>query len=130
MTDNKNKEDEMIVDEKHGIDADFIKRRITELRKQKCVSEYQMGRDLGFSRSYIQNIIGGVSMPSWDKFFKICDYFEIHPSEFLDNRQENPIEIKQMLDKMIVLDSDSRKIVLALLDKINGVQDKGSNEQD
>ena len=35
------------------VDANFIRNRITQLRLQKGVSEYQMGYDLGHSRSII-----------------------------------------------------------------------------
>ena len=45
------------------VDADFIKDRITKLRLQKGVSEYQMGYDLGHSRSYVYNISSGKSLP-------------------------------------------------------------------
>lgn len=38
------------------VDANFIRNRITQLRLQKGVSEYQMGYDLGHSRSYVYNI--------------------------------------------------------------------------
>ena len=34
----------------------FVRNRITQLRLQKDVSEYQMSYDLGHSRSYINNI--------------------------------------------------------------------------
>lgn len=35
---------------------EFVRNRITQLRMQKGVSEYQMGYDLGHSRGYIYNI--------------------------------------------------------------------------
>lgn len=35
---------------------DFVRNRITQLRLQKGVSEYQMSYDLGHSRGYIYNI--------------------------------------------------------------------------
>ena len=34
------------------MDADFIRKRLTQLRMQKGVSEYQMSLDMGHSRSY------------------------------------------------------------------------------
>ena len=43
------------------IDANFIRNRITQLRLQKGVSEYQMGYDLGHSRSYVYNISSGAA---------------------------------------------------------------------
>lgn len=41
------------------MEYDFIRQRLTELRIKKGVSEYQMGLDLGHSRSYMQNIASG-----------------------------------------------------------------------
>lgn len=38
------------------MDAAFVRERITKLRMQKGVSEYQMSYDLGHSRGYINNI--------------------------------------------------------------------------
>ncbi|MCD7737610.1 MAG: transcriptional regulator, partial [Lachnospiraceae bacterium] len=35
---------------------DDVRNRITELRKQKNVSEYRMSQDLGKSKGYIQSI--------------------------------------------------------------------------
>lgn len=51
------------------IDANFIRNRITQLRLQKGVSEYQMGYDLGHSRSYVYNISSGKSLPPLTEFF-------------------------------------------------------------
>ena len=64
---------------------DIIKVFGTNVRKyriKKGVSESQMSYDLGHSRSYINNITSGKSLPSMIEFFYICDYFEITPFEF------------------------------------------------
>ena len=42
----------------------FISDRISVLRTKKNVSEYRMSTDLGHSKSYIQSISSGKSMPS------------------------------------------------------------------
>lgn len=46
------------------MDTTFIRDRITELRLQKGASEYKMSMDLGHSKSYIQSISSGKSLPS------------------------------------------------------------------
>ena len=66
----------------------FVRNRITQLRLQKDVSEYQMSYDLGHSRSYINNITSGKSLPSLSEFFAICDYFQITPLEFFNHEQQ------------------------------------------
>ena len=59
------------------MDADFIRNRITQLRLQKGVSEYQMSYDLGHSRSYMYNISSGIALPPMLEFLQICEYFGI-----------------------------------------------------
>ena len=66
----------------NGIDALFVRERITELRKLKNVSEYQMSKDLDMSKGYIQRITRGGTLPSLPALFKICDYFGISPKQF------------------------------------------------
>ena len=59
------------------MDTTFIRDRITELRLQKGVSEYKMSMDLGHSKSYIQSISSGKSLPSLSEFLYICEYFDL-----------------------------------------------------
>lgn len=72
------------------MDGKFVRERITSLRMQKGVSEYQMSYDLGHSRGYINNISSGKSLPSVTELFAICDYFGITPAEFFTESVENP----------------------------------------
>lgn len=41
------------------MNEDFIRKRITQLKLYKDVSEYQMSYDLGHSRGYVYNISSG-----------------------------------------------------------------------
>lgn len=75
------------------MEYDFIRKRITELRIKKGVSEYQMSLDLGHSRSYIQNISAGRSKPSIDEFLYICEYLNVSPRDFFDEGNSQPILI-------------------------------------
>ena len=68
----------------------FVRNRITQLRLQKGVSEYQMSYDLGRSRGYINNISSGKSLPSMSEFLSICEYFNISPKNFFDDKLEYP----------------------------------------
>ena len=61
----------------------FISDRISVLRTKKNVSEYRMSTDLGHSKSYIQSISSGKSMPSMGEFLYICEYLGVTPREFL-----------------------------------------------
>ncbi|MFR4978252.1 MAG: transcriptional regulator, partial [Butyricicoccus sp.] len=51
----------------------YIRNRITELRLQKDVSEYQMSFALGQNKNYIQSISSGKAMPSMKQFLNICE---------------------------------------------------------
>ena len=50
----------------------FVRDRITQLRLQKGVSEYQMSYDLGHSRGYIYNISSGKSLPPLSSSSNSC----------------------------------------------------------
>ena len=65
---------------------DFFRQRLTDLRLQKGVSEYQMSMALGKSKGYIQQISSGRALPQMKMFFEICDYLEVTPLEFLPRR--------------------------------------------
>lgn len=77
------------------MDYAYIKQRITDLRIEKGVSEYQMSLDLGHSRSYMQNISSGRSKPSIEEFLYICDYLGITPGDFFDEKNQEPILIQK-----------------------------------
>ncbi len=79
------------------MDTDFVRERITQLRIQKGVSEYKMSYDLGHSRGYINNISSGKTLPSMAEFFAICDYFQITPIDFFNDRQDNPSSVHSLV---------------------------------
>ena len=83
---------------------EFVRNRITQLRIQKGVSEYQMSYDLGHSRGYIYNISSGKSLPPLKEFFAICDYFGITPLEFFDDKTSHPELIQKALEGLKQLD--------------------------
>ncbi len=96
----------------------FVRDRITQLRLNKGVSEYQMSYDLGHSRSYIYNISCGKSLPPLKELFAICDYFGITPSEFFDESLERPELIRQAIDGLSVLDSDDLSMILNHINRL------------
>lgn len=94
------------------IDTDFIRNRITELRLKKGVSEYQMGYDLGHSRSYIYNISSGKSLPPLPEFLEICNYFGITPSQFFDEEQDNPALLQTAIEELKKLSDDDLMLII------------------
>ena len=97
---------------------DFVRNRITQLRLQKGVSEYQMGYDLGHSRGYIYNISSGKSLPPLTELLAICDYFGITPSEFFDDSISNPKLVNKAVEGMKQLDDSDQLLVLNLIDRL------------
>ena len=103
------------------MELEFIRNRITELRMKKGVSEYQMSLDLGHSRSYIQNIVSGRSLPSVQELLYICEYLGVSPSLFFSERTDNPILAQQICDSLNGL---SDKDLIALITMIDRLKDK------
>ena len=97
---------------------EFVRDRITQLRLQKGVSEYQMSYDLGHSRGYIYNISSGKALPPLKEFFAICDYFEITPQEFFDTSMENPVLIQKAVNGMKQLSEDDLLMLLGIINRM------------
>ena len=97
----------------------FVRNRITQLRLQKGVSEYQMSYDLGRSRGYINNISSGKSLPSMSEFLSICEYFNISPKNFFDDKLEYPALITKLQDKVTSLESSDLLLLINLIDRFS-----------
>ncbi|KJS90450.1 MAG: XRE family transcriptional regulator [Desulfosporosinus sp. BICA1-9] len=98
--------------------VEFIRKRITDLRLKKGVSEYKMSLDLGHSRSYIQNIIAGRSLPSIEEFLYICEYLNVTPKAFFDDSEAEPILIQKALDGMRGLPDKDLLMLIGLIDRL------------
>ena len=97
---------------------EFVKERITQLRLRKGVSEYQMSYDLGHSRGYVYNISSGKALPPLKEFFAICDYFEITPQQFFDEKTSNPELIQKAIDGMNQLDERDMLMLLGIINRL------------
>ena len=97
---------------------DFVRERITQLRIKKGISEYQMSYDLGHSRGYIYNISSGKALPPLKEFFAICDYFEITPQQFFDEKTSNPELIQKAVDGMKQLDERDMLMLLGIINRL------------
>ena len=97
---------------------EFVRNRITQLRLNKGVSEYQMSYDLGHSRGYVNNISSGKSLPSLSEFFSICDYFGITPADFFDTEHNNPELITKAINEIKELNDNDILLILTLIERI------------
>lgn len=96
----------------------FVKDRITQLRLQKGVSEYQMSYALGHSRGYVYNISSGKALPPLREFFAICDYFEITPQQFFDDSTQSPELIQKAVEGMKKLGEDDMLMLLGIINRM------------
>lgn len=100
------------------MEENFIRERITKLRIQKNVSEYKMSLDLGHSKSYIQSIASGRSLPSMSEFLYICEYLDVSPSEFFNEETDNPILFEQNLSGMRKLGKDDLILLHVIIQRL------------
>lgn len=84
----------------------FIANRITELRLSHDISEYQMSLELGLSKSYIQGITSGKSLPSVKQLFNIADYFHMSLSEFFDETNKDSPILCEAIQELRKLNDD------------------------
>lgn len=100
------------------MDEKFIRDRITQLRLQKGVSEYQMSYDLGHSRGYVYNISSGKSLPPMKEFLAICEYFGISACEFFDDKTNSPELIRKAVDGLKQLDDSDILLILNYINRL------------
>ena len=96
----------------------IVRERITQLRLQKGVSEYQMSYDLGHSRGYVYNISSGNSLPPLKELFAICDYFDITPQEFFNTDAKHPALLQKLIHKMQQLDENDLLMLLGIVNRM------------
>lgn len=96
------------------MNEDYIRKRITQLRLDKNISEYKLSYDLGQSKGYIQSISSGRALPSLSMLLKICDYFELSISEFFTPQIENPGVLHQLIQELEQLPVQDLELLLEL----------------
>ena len=97
----------------------YIRDRITKLRMEKNISEYQMSLELGQNKNYIQGISSGKALPSMRQFLNICDYFGITPMQFFDSDSTNPQLIRKVMDDMKGLSDSDLLLLLNIIQRLH-----------
>ena len=87
----------------------FIVDRITQLRVERNISEYELSYALGFSKSYVNMISREKNLPSMNAFLAICDYFQITPAQFFVPYLDE--EMEQTLHMFLDLNDEERETV-------------------
>lgn len=96
------------------MDEAFIQERIARLRMRKGVSARDMSLTLGQSESYINTIENKKSLPSMTVFLYICEYFGIGPSEFFDDANDDPAELRELIENLKQMDERPRAHIAGL----------------
>ena len=99
------------------IDVDFIRNRISDLRLKKGVSEYQMSKELGHSRGYIQGITSGRSLPSMTEFLYICDYLGITPKDFFDEEIDYPALVRRIQESVSRMSESNLDMLIPFVER-------------
>ena len=92
--------------------------RFSVLRTKKNVSEYRMSTDLGHSKSYIQSISSGKSMPSMGEFLYICEYLGVTPREFFDDSINDPQLVQELYELTRNMSEANLKILVDLAKRL------------
>ena len=101
------------------MDFQFIRERISILRTKKNVSEYKMSTDLGHSKSYMQSISSGRSMPSLGEFLYICEYLGVTPKEFFDENISEPQLVQRLYQLTRDMPEADLKILISTAERLN-----------
>lgn len=105
-------------DTKLAAQADFVRKRITELRLQRDMSEYELSLALGHCQGYIQSIVSGRTLPSMTAFFEICSFFNIEPWEFFNPTIQNPTRTHELVSNFQKFPDNDQQFWLLTLKRI------------
>lgn len=101
------------------MDEEFVRKRITQLRIEKDVSEYRMSLDLGHSKSYIQSISSGRALPSMPEFLYICEYFGITPGEFFNTEDKDTLLLKELINETQNMSKEDLNLLIEFAKRLN-----------
>lgn len=96
----------------------YLRERITSLRLRQNISEYRLSTEIGRCKTYIQAISSGKSLPSFEAFFDLCDYFEMTPAEFFTESVDSEQQ-KRIQRKLSALSCEDLSLIDQLLDRFS-----------
>ena len=98
----------------------YISLRISRMRHAKKISARKLSEELGFGSEYINQIETGRNVPSIEGLYFICEYFNMTLSEFFDSSQAYPLEYKDIIKKLNMLDEEQLEHVTKTIVYISG----------
>ena len=93
----------------------FVCERVGTLRDQKGISARDMSLTIGQSAGYINNIENKHNAPSMKGFFYICEFFQIDPKDFFDDKVAAPGLFKDLMAECKKLDKESMQGLLEFI---------------
>ncbi len=94
-----------------------IRDRITQLRIERRLSEYELSLKLGQSKGYIQGISSGRSMPSMKMMMNICEFFGIEMSEFFETKMPT-LATRKLRDELVGLPDEDVELITHVVKKM------------
>lgn len=76
-----------------------------------------MSLDLGHSKTYIQSISSGKSLPSMSEFLYICDYLGVSPKQFFDDEISDPILVQKLYELIRLLPEDDLNVLISTAER-------------
>lgn len=98
--------------------AQYLREKITDLRLEKNISEYRLSMEIGKCKTYIQTISSGRSLPSFEAFFDLCEYFEMTPEEFFTKSAATEQQ-RHILRQLSRLSGEDLNLVELLLNRLS-----------
>lgn len=102
------------------MDMEYIQSRITELRIQRGISEYQLSYETGHSKNYIHNIVAGHSQPSVKELLYIIEALRVTPKDFFDDGKanQNPILTQEIIKGLEGMGEKDLEAVLTMVERL------------
>ena len=94
---------------------EWFPERLAQLRIQKGVSARDMSLSLGQSESYINKIENRRTMPSMSGFLYICEYLDVLPGDFFNERRPEPRISQELLTEIEKLSPRQAEHLLAIV---------------
>ena len=94
---------------------EWFPERLAQLRIQKGVSARDMSLSLGQSESYINKIENRRTMPSMSGFLYICEYLDVLPGDFFNERWPEPHISQELLTEIEKLSPRQAEHLLAIV---------------
>lgn len=98
---------------------EFTQIRIAQLRIQKGASARDMSLTLGQNSNYINQIENKKALPSLQGLFYICDYFQITPQEFFEEKNQQPCRLREFITQAKALNETSLIHLLGIMRELN-----------